>query len=229
MKYIALIPAYEPDEKLITLIDKLKDKMDIVLVNDGSNKTYNQVFNQVKNQVHYLSYQTNKGKGYALKTGLKYIKDNYDKYIVITIDADGQHTVSDAIKLCQYTKTHLDTLVLGKRNWDKDTPLRSRIGNHLTRLVFKLKTKQSIYDTQTGLRAFSYELIDYMLSINGKRYEYEMNVLLNLKTNHIKYHEIPIETIYFHNNQKSHFRVIKDSYRIYKNILFGNNKTNHKD
>ena len=75
---------------------------------------------------------------------------------------------------------NLDTLVLGKRIRNKDVPLRSKIGNSITRLIFKLITKNDIYDTQTGLRSFSNKLEDYMLNINGDRYEYEMNALLNL-------------------------------------------------
>ena len=92
-------------------------------------------------------------------------------------------------------------------------------GNRITRYVFKKKTGLSIYDTQSGLRAFSNKLIDYMLGIDGNRYEYEMNVLLNLNKNNIKFHEIDIKTIYIGNNSSSHFKSFKDSYKIYKEII----------
>lgn len=226
MKYIILIPAYEPDSKLLKLLREINNKYPVVVVNDGSNKAYKDIFNEVKKYSHLLSYDKNMGKGYALKTGLNYIEDTYDNYIVVTMDADGQHTLNDAIRLCDYVKEHKDTLALGKRYFTKNTPIRSRIGNYITRKVFKLVTKNKIYDTQTGLRAFSKELIDYMINIPGNRYEYEMNVLLNLKKDNIKHTEIPIETIYLDHNKSSHFNSLTDSYKVYKEIFkwYKNNK-----
>ena len=214
MKRIVLIPAYEPDEKLLELIKNINKDYDIVLVDDGSTNRF--ILDSIPSYVHIIKYKENKGKGYALKQGLKYIKEHYKNYIIVTMDADGQHDFTDAIKLCDYEEKNLDTLVIGKRTWDNKTPLSNRLGNKITRSVFKRKTGQLIYDTQSGLRCFSYKIIDYMLSISGSRYEYEMNVLLNLKRNNIKVHEIDIKTIYLDGNKRSHFRALKDSYKIYK-------------
>lgn len=220
MLSIALIPSYEPDENLLKLLKELKDNnFTCIVVNDGSDTKYNTIFKKAEKYAYVISYGINMGKGYALKKGLSYIKENYDKYIIVTLDSDGQHKVSDAINLVKEAKNNLDTLILGKRIRSNKTPIRSRIGNAITKIVFKLNTNLDIYDTQTGLRAYSYKLIDYMLSINGNRYEYEMNQLLSLKDNNIKYKEIEIETIYINNNKGSHFNTIKDSYKIYKEII----------
>lgn len=159
------------------------------------------------------------GKGYALKYGLKYIKENYNNSIIVTMDSDGQHSVEDALKLAKNASIKDNTLFLGKRLREKDIPFRSKIGNELTTKVFKIASKIDIYDTQTGLRAFSQKLIDYMINEEGNRYEYEMNVLLHLKENNIEVEEIEIETIYIENNKASHFNTIKDSFRIYKEII----------
>lgn len=219
MKYIILIPAYKPDNKLLKLLKEIDNKYPVVVINDGSDKMHNSVFNAAKKYSHVISYKENMGKGYAIKTGLNYIEDNYEKYIVVTMDADGQHTLNDAINLCDYVDKNPNVLALGKRKFDKKAPFRSRIGNYIARKSFKKATKLDIYDTQSGLRAFSYKLNDYMLNVPGYRYEYEMNVLLHLNDNHIDYKEIPIETIYLDKNRSSHFNTLKDSYRIYKNIL----------
>ena len=218
---IALIPAYKPDIKLITLIESLI-KTDIipVVVNDGSGNEFDGIFQKANEYCHVLSHQVNKGKGRALKTGLSYIKDTYKKdYIVVTLDADGQHTIKDAKKVLSLCEENPKVLVLGSRFFDKHTPLRSRFGNTLTRLVYKISTGISVYDTQTGLRAFSDEIIDNLIDIKGERYEYEMNVLLECKNSGIKIIETKIETIYIDNNSSSHFDAVKDSIRIYKNIL----------
>ena len=221
MKKIILIPAYEPDDKLIKLVNDLsKEDFDILIIDDGSGLNYKNVFNKCEEHCNVISYEMNQGKGYALKTGFKYIKDNYkEEYIIVTMDSDGQHTIKDAKKLIDEIIINKDILVLGKRIRSEKTPIRSRLGNSITRFVYKFTTGLDVYDTQTGLRAFSNKLIDYMLEIEGNRFEYEMNVLLKCAKDKIIIREIVIQTIYIDNNSKSHFNGIKDSYRIYKNII----------
>lgn len=218
MKYIILIPSYKPDNKLINLLKSIDKSIDVILVDDGSGNEFNSINEEAKKYAHLIKYEENKGKGYAIKKGLKYIKDNYKEYTLVTMDSDGQHKYSDALKLLDYASKNNDTLVIGKRHWDKTTPIRSRIGNYITRKIFKRHTGLNIYDTQSGLRAFSSNLIDYMLNTKGERYEYEMNVLLGLKDNNIKVKEIKIETIYIDNNKGSHYKLISDSKKIYNAI-----------
>ena len=224
MTKVILIPSYEPDDKLIKLVDELKkNKLNVVVVNDGSSKEYDSIFNKIKKKVKVISYETNQGKGYALKIGLEYLKENYKDYVVVTMDSDGQHSVKDAIKLSNYAEKHPNELVIGKRIRSEKTPLRSKLGNSITMFIYRLSTGVKVYDTQTGLRAFTNELMDFMQNVEGNRYEYEMNVLLYAPSNDIKIKEIEIETIYIENNEGSHFNTIKDSYKIYK-ILFSNRK-----
>ncbi|MBR3161690.1 MAG: glycosyltransferase [Bacilli bacterium] len=221
MKRIALIPSYEPDDKLIKIVkDLINNNFIVVVVNDGSKEKYDKIFSNIKDISKVLEYKNNQGKGYALKYGMKYIKNNYNNYIIVTMDSDGQHTVKDANKLCDYIEKHPDEFAIGKRIRGQNTPLRSKIGNSITMMVYKLATGVSIYDTQTGLRCFSNKLIDFNLNIKGNRFEYEMNVLLEAPLNNIKIKEIEIETIYYKdNNSNSHFNTIKDSFRVYKEII----------
>ena len=219
MKYIALIPSYEPDEKIIKVLKELKNSnFEIVIVNDGSDKSYDKYFDECKNYGTLLSYDINCGKGFALKTGLRYIKDNFDDVIVVTMDSDGQHTVKDALELCKLVND--DNLIyLGKRLRGNKTPLRSKVGNSISKCFFKITTGVCVYDTQTGLRAFSSKLIPFMLNVNGDRFDYEMNVLLEATKNRIGLKEKEIETIYEDNNSGSHFKTIRDSYLIYKQVF----------
>ena len=96
--------------------------------------------------------------------------------------------------------------------------LRSRFGNSLTKALFKLQTGVGVTDTQTGLRAFTTNLISFMLKIEGQRYEYEMNMLLEASKEY-EILEVPIETVYINDNEGSHFRPIRDGLMIYKNIF----------
>ena len=222
LKKIILIPAYEPDQKLIELLKELNlKKLDIIVVDDGSGKEYKNVFDKANKYATVLSYEENKGKGHALKTGLKYIKEKFDKdYVIVTMDSDGQHTVTDALNLASYVEKHPKEVAIGKRKRDTgNVPLRSRFGNGLTRFVYRVVSGVSLYDTQSGLRCFSDKLIDLMISIRGNRYEYEMNVILECPRRKIKLHEIEIATIYIENNSGSHFKPLRDSWRIYKQIF----------
>ncbi|SCY49046.1 Glycosyl transferase family 2 [Lachnospiraceae bacterium XPB1003] len=95
-----IIPAYEPDKRLISLIDDLVQKEigPIFVVNDGSDMSFDCIFNAIKDKVEnsgglILKHEVNKGKGRALKTAFGYILDNVKNVqAVVTADSDGQHT-----------------------------------------------------------------------------------------------------------------------------------------
>ena len=220
MQRISLIPSYEPDEALLQIVKELLEaSFTVVVVNDGSNPSFDAIFDKLPKEVHYLSYEVNQGKGYALKHGLKYIKDNFgEDTIIVTMDSDGQHKVVDAIRICEACEQE-GGLVLGSRHFGKDTPRKSRFGNWMARTTFLLSTHHKIYDTQTGLRAFNYFLIDPYLEVKGNRYEYEMNVLLESIRRKIAIKEVRIETIYINNNAGTHYNPFKDTWRIFKEVI----------
>ena len=144
----------------------------------------------------------------------------WDCETVGVMDADGQHRVEDLDTLMQEAKAHRNALVLGVRKVGKEMPFRSRFGNTLTREIFWLLSGVKVSDTQTGLRAFGTEWIPRLLEIEGERYEYEMNVLLAAAREHLPIREVEIATIYHdRSNSCSHFRVVWDSLRIYKDML----------
>ena len=96
MKFL-VIPAYEPDEKLIKLLKEVSalNLFQIIVVNDGSGDK----FNVAKEYAILLSHGINKGKGAALKTAFTYIKNLNTDGIIVTADSDGQHKVSDIVKV----------------------------------------------------------------------------------------------------------------------------------
>ena len=219
--YVALIPAYKPSSDLLDLLKNLSDlSFRIVVVNDGSGLDYEKLFFDCTRYAEVLHHEKNQGKGSALKTGLRYIYKTYRAdCVVVTVDADGQHLANDALKIVKLAESSPRSIVLGCRKLGKTVPLRSRFGNGITRFVFRCSTGRKVYDTQTGLRAFDGNMIPKMIIIEGERYEYEMNVLLRLAKEDTAIIEQEIETIYLDNNASSHFDAVKDSARIYKEIL----------
>lgn len=221
MKRIVLIPAFQPDEKMVvTAADLYAAGFAVVIVNDGSPAACDGVFDSARAYATVLCHSGNKGKGEALKTGLRFIRGNYDApYIVVNADADGQHRTQDIIRVAETAEMNRSRLVLGSRRMDGKIPLRSRLGNSLTRLVYRLATQTAVFDTQTGLRAYSDKLTDKLLAIDGSRYEYEMNMLMELSREGCEIEEVWIDTVYLNNNSASHFNPVWDSAKIYFEIL----------
>lgn len=165
-------------------------------------------------------HAVNQGKGRALKTGLNAALNIWpDLSGVVTADADGQHTLRDILRIIEAMREHPNALVLGSREFTGDVPFKSRWGNRITRFVYALASGVHVSDTQTGLRGLPACAIPAMITIDGERYEYEMNVLLKLRDMKLGVVEVPIETIYIDDNSGSHFNPVRDAIRIYAVIF----------
>ena len=224
-KISVVLPSLDPDEKLIAVVDGLLEYgfSDIILVNDGSKQENLHYFTDLAAQhpeIHLLHHEVNKGKGAALKNAFRYFLENRpDGLGVVTVDGDNQHHPADTRACCEHM---LETgrAVLGCRDFNQpDVPSRSRFGNHTTSMVFKIFVGMTISDTQTGLRALPRDVVERLIDVYGDRFEYETNMLLAFKTKGIDFDEVKIRTVYIEENKSSHFRVIHDSWRIYKLIL----------
>lgn len=217
-----LIPAYKPDDKLVALTDQLltHDDLKLVVVDDGSGEAFRPVFEALDKRVTLISYPDNKGKGGALKTGIRYIMDHMPECErLVTADADGQHRYADIRRVLDKSEEMPGALVLGSRAFDGDVPLRSRFGNAMTRQVFAIASGVKVRDTQTGLRGFDRDGMRLFADVPGDRYEYEINMLLTAARAEMPIYEVTIETVYLNDNESSHFNPLKDSLRIYACIL----------
>jgi putative flippase GtrA len=107
------------------------------------------------------------------------------------------------------------SLVLGARAFSGDVPLRSRLGNAVTGIVFRLFIGQSVTDTQTGLRAIPRSLMPALLRVKASGYEFELEMLILSARSKVPIESVTIQTVYLDNNASSHFDPIRDSARIY--------------
>jgi len=225
LQAVILIPALEPDDRLPAYVDALISGgfRHVVIVDDGSSEKAQTIFDSLAERtgVNVLHHDVNHGKGVALKTGYHWIAEHLpDVNGVITADSDGQHTVEDCIRLARILEDGKDALYLGSRDFNlPDIPPKSRSGNRITSVVFKLFYGPDLPDTQTGLRAFRRSRLQFMQDVPGERYEYEMNVLISCARAGIEMIPETITTVYENNNAGTHFHPIRDSWRIYKVIL----------
>ena len=219
-----VLPSLDPDEKLLKTIDGLLEQgfQDIILVDDGSQPEAKRYFQSAAAlpQVQLLCHETNLGKGAALKTAFRWFLEHRPTAAgVITVDGDGQHGAADT-RACALEMLSTGKVVLGCRDFQlSQVPKRSRIGNCITCGVFRILCGMKLSDTQTGLRAIPTEALKAFCAVKGDRFEYETNMLLEMRAKQIPYSEIKIATVYIEENRSSHFRAVRDSVRIYRLIL----------
>jgi glycosyltransferase involved in cell wall biosynthesis len=219
VRYAIVIPAFQPGSALVEVVRALSDKSvpAIVVVDDGSGPAYRDVFARVASlpRVHLLRHESNLGKGAALKTGIRFAQESIPLLAgIVTSDADGQHHSDDIERVMAMHAANGGRLVLGARAFEGAVPLRSRIGNVLTRAVVRLLVGRKLRDTQTGLRGIPVELLPQLLQLDSNAYEFELEMLLAAHRLSFPILEVPIRTIYEASNSSSHFRPFADSVKI---------------
>jgi glycosyltransferase involved in cell wall biosynthesis len=222
--HAVVIPALDPDERLLRLVEETRALFDplFVIVDDGSGEESCVLFDKLeKSGCIVLRHPVNLGKGAALKNAARYISKNYPNVVgYITADADYQHSPEDIWRVASALNENSDALILGVRDFSgKGVPRKSRWGNRITSAVFYLQTGVRGLDTQTGLRGVPQKYMRCCGQVKGERFEYEMNMLLKMAKEDAAFIRIPIRTLYIGQNRSSHFRPLKDSARIYWEII----------
>ena len=217
---VIVLPAYQPAENLIDIVEKLLcDAYPlIVVVNDGSSSDKSSIFEAIsqRERVVVLTHAVNLGKGQALKTAFNYVLLNEPSAIgVVTVDADGQHLPIDVLRVAKALIETPRSLCLGTREFEGDVPLRSRIGNTVTRQVFRFFVGKPLTDTQTGLRGIPIGFLKKLLRVQAAGYEFELEMLILASRARIDIREISIKTVYERRNPTSHFNPVLDSMKIY--------------
>jgi glycosyltransferase involved in cell wall biosynthesis len=222
-----LIPAYQPTIVLEDMVGYLVEfgVPAILIVDDGSGPKHQKVFERLTQQpcVHVLRHPLNRGKGAALKTGLRYFLQHFSHYAgLITADGDGQHSVDDVLRMARAMDRAPGLTILGARALDglpiayanPEMPKRIVMGNRVLAILFRMLTGTSLSDTQTGLRGLPTVLLPRLLGLPGNRYEYEMNVLMHIARNGHPLAEQPIRMISGPGVSRTHFRPVADSLRL---------------
>jgi len=216
-----ILPSLDPNEKFDRVLDGLREAgfQRIVIVDDGSGPAHQHHFEWAASfpECTVIHHPRNLGKGRALKDGFQVCLDSFpDAEGAVTIDGDGQHLTKDIIACGNRMLEEKNRVVLGCRNFDlPDVPARSVAGNKTTARMFRLYGIR-ITDTQTGLRAVPRQYWELFTKIEGERFEYETNMLLQMKRRGIPFSEQEIETVYEDENAGSHYDTLKDSWRIFK-------------
>ena len=202
-----VIPSYNPDVKLSMLVDELimSGFSDIVIIDDGSDMEQKKVaaafeYVAAKKECTILHHTENMGKGVALKTAFKYCLDDRDEStLVVTVDDDGQYTVEQINECLEYYNEFKDTeegknngrpVLLAPRDFRETSyAARKRMVNHVAGFVMKYLCAVNVKDVQTGLRFIPHEYLADLLKVDGNGFDFEINMLVELKYKKIPYTE----------------------------------------
>lgn len=226
-EFFIIIPCYKPTSKLKNILEKISPKIDnIILVDDGNSaKKKRYLVNLIKKKLNIklLSHPINLGKGASIKTALSYIMNNFKNFKgCVVVDADGQHHNLDILKILTILKKNKEKnsfLILGHRNFSKDIPFKSYIGNKLSNIIYSYLLNFKFLDTQTGLRGFNKNFAEASMKIIENRFEFETEQLILARQTASKIQQLPIQTIYFNKNKETSFNPILDSFKIYFLVL----------
>lgn len=212
-KVCILLPTYNNHQTINEVIRaSLLQTSHVIVINDGSTDN---TLELIKDEpVQIVTYDQNKGKGYALRKGFKYaIGEGYD--YAITIDTDGQHYPADCINFLKELENNREALMIGSRDLNhQNVPSKSTFGRRFSNFWFKVETGKNMPDTQSGFRL--YPIFKYKDSkFFTRKYEFEIEIIVRSAWQNIPIMAVPIDVFYPTREERiTHFRPFKDFFRI---------------
>jgi glycosyltransferase involved in cell wall biosynthesis len=163
-----VVPIYNEASSLPTLLAELvpycrSREWELILVDDGSSDNTPAVLKDYQELpgIKVIHHKVNRGYGGALKTGFL----NAGAPYVVTIDADGQHELSDMDELLKLALERDADLVVGDRGKAGSPGLYRNIGRWVIRNFAALLMPIHVSDLNSGIKLYATELVQRYLSI----------------------------------------------------------------
>ena len=209
-----LVPTYNNEKTLARVLDGVLDYADdLIVVCDGATDSTPEILKNYEDRAHILSYQPNKGKGNALRTGFKKAVELGFDY-VISIDSDGQHYPENIPNFVTKLEENPGSLIIGARNMNQDSvPGKSSFGNKFSNFWFQFETGIKLPDTQSGYRLYPVKALDKVRFFTTK-FEFEIEVIVKAAWRNIPVIPVPIKVLYDPDERVTHFRPFRDFTRI---------------
>jgi len=209
---VAVIPAYGEEKHIGDVVRRTRQQLDHVLVvDDGSNDQTAPRAREAGAEV--IVHPQNRGKGEAIKTGLRHWLDRQFTWAPI-LDADGQHRPEETDRFVNVALASDGQMFIGNRMDDlSGMPLLRRVVNRYMSKRISCICGQRIPDTQCGFRMLHRQLIPDVLG-GANRFDYETEMLIFASRKGYRIESIPITTVY--SDEISSIHPIHDTIRFFK-------------
>jgi dolichyl-phosphate beta-glucosyltransferase len=224
-----VVPAFEEQERLGDSLVKIAEYMrsgkprpEIIVVDDGSKDRTADVgrealsgFPDIESNV--IRYEQNRGKGYAVKTGLLAAKANF----ALFSDADLSTPIEEMPKLVEPLRAGEFDVTFGSRALDRSLigthqPWRREQGGKVFNLVVRTLTGLPFWDTQCGFKAFNLAKFRPLLDVMQiDRFGFDVEFLYVAHLHGLRLEEIPVR---WNNDERSKVNVVRDSLRMFNEV-----------
>jgi glycosyltransferase involved in cell wall biosynthesis len=224
-----IIPAFEEEdrlgesiEKILTYIKNENLSAELIIVDDGSNdntaKTAEAACAEFPElQTKVVRYERNRGKGYAVKTGLLAAQGD----IALFSDADLSTPIEELPKLVKPIHTGEYDLTFGSRALDrsligKHQPWRREQGGKVFNLIVKTLTGLPFWDTQCGFKAFNMKKFRPLLDVMQiERFGFDVEFLFVANLHGLRLKEIPVR---WDHDERTKVNVFRDSQKMFNEV-----------
>src|SRR6266850_1080599 len=201
-----VVPAFNEAARLgqslraiLDYLKKTKPGAELIVVDDGSDDETLAVANQAfantgRIETRILSYEPNRGKGYAVRCGLLACKGR----IAVFSDADLSTPITEIPKVVDPIEQGEYDLTFGSRALDRrligvHQPWRREQGGRIFNLVVRLATGLPFWDTQCGFKAFRMSACRPIIeAANIDRFGFDVELLYVSQVAGLRLKEIPV-------------------------------------
>ena len=208
----AVIPAFNEEKHIGDVVRRTKAKLNHVLVVDDGSKDGTAAEARTAG-AELIVHPQNRGKGEAIRTGLRYWLERQSDWIMI-LDADAQHRPEEIDRFLDIAPRSEARMLVGNRMNDLSRmPLVRRIVNrYMSKRISRL-CGQDIPDTQCGFRMLHRQVIPEMLD-GADRFDYETEMLIKASRKGFRIDSVPITTVYC--DEVSSIHPVRDTLRFFK-------------
>jgi len=196
-KVVVVIPVFNDTATIRQVVDELlhQTSFTVVVVDDGSSAPISSYLSGLP--VICLRHRVNLGQGAALQTGFTYAL-RLQPDIVVSFDADGQHSVKDLDTIIQPIIRQEAAVVLGSRFMpanESQIPFSRRIVLKVARFINYLLSGILLSDAHNGLRAFSGQAVEKIV-ITENRMAHASEILFEVSRHKLRYKEVSVNIAY---------------------------------